>query len=80
MSTQQAILNAMESILGLDAREMIENLDINLFDNGLVDSLALVTLITHVEKSIGRSLDIKQIEPENFLTINRLTAAIDLQR
>ena len=27
MSAQQAILNAMENILGLEAREMRENLD-----------------------------------------------------
>lgn len=80
MNTQQAILKAMESILGLNAQEMLENLDIDLFDSGLVDSLALVTLITQVETTIGKPIDIKQIEPENFLTVNRLTAAIDLQR
>jgi D-alanine--poly(phosphoribitol) ligase subunit 2 len=79
MNTQQAILKAMEDILGLNAQEMRENLDIDLFDSGLVDSLALVSLITQVETSIGRKIDIKRIEPESFLTINRLSEAIDKQ-
>ena len=79
MSAQQAILNAMENILGLEADEMRENLDVNLFESGLVDSLALVSIITHVESSLGRKIDIKQINPESLLTVSLLSQAIEDQ-
>lgn len=79
MSAQQAILNAMENILGLEAREMRENLDVNLFESGLLDSLALVSIITHVESSLGRKIDIKQINPESFLTVSLLSQAVEDQ-
>ncbi len=80
MTAQQAILLAMEDILGLDKGEMQENLDLNLFESGLVDSLAMVTLITTVEESIGYKIAIKEIDPESFLTINLLSEAIDKQK
>lgn len=79
MTVQKAILVAMEDILGLEQDELIENLDLDLFENGLVDSLAIVTLINEVEEHIGHKIAIKQISPDDFLTINKLTAAIEKQ-
>lgn len=79
MTVQKAILTAMEDILGLEQDELIENLDLDLFENGLVDSLAIVSLINEVEEHIGRKIAIKQISPDDFLTINKLTAAIEKQ-
>jgi D-alanine--poly(phosphoribitol) ligase subunit 2 len=79
MTTQKAILTAIDDILGLGHDEMMKNLDLDLFESGLVDSLAMVTLISQVEENIGRKIEIKKISPESFLTINSLTDAIDLQ-
>ena len=79
MTTQQAILTVMDNILGLAQNEMLENLDLDLFESGLVDSLAMATLITQVKENIRRKIEIKKISPESFLTINSLTDAIDLQ-
>lgn len=70
----------MEEVLGLDETELYENMDLNLFECGLVDSLAIVSLITEVEKDIGCKIVIKNIHPKDLLTINRLIAAIDKQR
>jgi len=80
MTTQQAILAVMEEVLGLDQAEMLDNLDLDLFESGLVDSLAIVTLITEVEKIINSKIVIKNIDPKDFLTVNSLTDAIDKQR
>jgi D-alanine--poly(phosphoribitol) ligase subunit 2 len=80
MTTQQAILAVMEEVLGLDQAEMLDNLDLDLFESGLVDSLAMVTQITEVEKIINNKIVIKNIDPKDFLTVNSLTDAIDKQR
>lgn len=79
MTVQKAILTAMEDILGLEQEELLENLDLDLFENGLVDSLAVVTLINEIEGHLDCKIAIKQISPDDFLTINRLTAAIEKQ-
>ena len=79
MTVQKAVLTAMEDVLGLKQAEMRENLDLDLFENSLLDSLGVVTLINEVEEHIGHKIAIKQIPPQDFLTINRLTAAIEKQ-
>lgn len=70
---------SMQDVLGLDQSEMAENLDLDLFESGLVDSLAMVTLITDVERNIGSRIAIREMNPESFLTVSRLTEAIDRQ-
>lgn len=79
MTVQQSILSAMEDILGLDQDELMENLDLDLFENGLIDSLAIVSLISEVEENLNKKIAIKQIAPDDFLTINKLTSAIEKQ-
>ena len=79
MNVQQAILTAMEDILGLEQQEMLENLDLDLIENGLVDSLGIVSLITEVEGHIHHKIAIKQIAPDSFRTVNLLAAAIEKQ-
>ncbi len=79
MNAQQAILKAMEVVVGLEQEELMENLDLNLIESGLIDSLTIVSLISEVEKYVGKKIAIKQISPEDFITINKLTAAIAKQ-
>ncbi|MDI9472052.1 MAG: phosphopantetheine-binding protein [Bacillota bacterium] len=79
MTVQKAILTAMEEVLGLEEDDLIENLDLDLFESGLVDSLAIVSLISVIEGHIGGKIAIKQLSPEDFKTINKFTAAIQKQ-
>ena len=79
MTVQQAILTAMEDILGLDQEEMRDQLDLDLFENDLVDSLGLVTLINEVSGHIGHPIDVRRMPPEDLATVRRMTAAIEAQ-
>lgn len=79
MDVKMMIVEAMETVIGAEKDELLENLDLNLLENDLLDSLSIVTLLSEIEKSIGKKIDIKKISPENFQTINRMTAAIEAQ-
>ncbi len=79
MNVQEILLSAMEDNLGLAKDEMTENLDLDLFENDLADSLGIVTLINEMESALGKKLDITQMRPEDFRTVNKLCAAIEAQ-
>ena len=50
-------------------------LDDPLVDSGIIDSLALLNLIMHLERS-GFSIDPNEIIPENFQTVNKICALL----
>ena len=66
MTVQKAILTAMEEVLGLEEDDLIENLDLDLFESGLVDSLAIVSLISVIEGHIGGKIAIKTTFSRRF--------------
>ena len=79
MTVLDAVLSAMEDVLGIEKDELVDNLDMDLFENGIVDSLAIVVLVNEIEKLLKKNISIKEIAPSEFVTINKLTAAIKAQ-
>ena len=54
-----------------------EELDINLFDTGLLDSLAVTTLIVEIEERFGISLSPTEIERSQMDTPHKLIALLE---
>lgn len=77
MTVLKATLQAMQEILGLE--EMENEIDLNLWDSGLVDSLGVVTLIDRIEELIGSSISIKLMKTQDFISIRKMVAAISTQ-
>lgn len=50
--------------------------DYRLLDNGLLDSMSLVRLLTHLEDAFGVSIADDELDPENFETIETIAAMI----
>ena len=44
----------------------------NFFDQGVLDSLDLTTLVASLESRYGIFLDVDEIVPENFLNLNAI--------
>lgn len=80
METVNAILKAMDEVIGLDSDEMKDMLDENLFETGLVDSLSVISLLQNIEETVGYKIDIKKMSPADFVTVNTMAKAIELQR
>lgn len=79
MDMISVILESMEEILGLEQSEMKSMLDVNLIEEGLVDSLSIMTLISTIEEKVGYPIDIRQMSPLDLSTINRLAKAVEVQ-
>jgi acyl carrier protein len=75
-----ALYSALEEILGLEEEEMRLDPDLDLLENKLIDSLSIVTLLSYVETLVGFRINLKDMRPEDFTTVNALSAAISSQR
>ncbi len=50
--------------------------DMNLMENGIIDSLALVNLILAIEEEFQVSVSLEETDLQHFETINKLNALI----
>lgn len=46
--------------------------DTDLFDTGLLDSLAFIDLLVHLEKEFGIKISLEHLEMDNFRRISRI--------
>jgi D-alanine--poly(phosphoribitol) ligase subunit 2 len=49
----------------------------DLIDSGMLDSLALVSLITEIERDFGFELPLDDFDVENFRSLERMAAFVD---
>ncbi|MBU5228091.1 D-alanine--poly(phosphoribitol) ligase subunit DltC [Clostridium senegalense] len=66
---KEKILDIMVEITGVD--EIKEDLDIELFEEGIFDSLAIVEFLIEVEKQLGLKIEPTEIEREDIETPNK---------
>lgn len=50
--------------------------DTDLIESGLMDSLLLVELLTRLEEQMGISVPIDELEPDDFRSIQTITAFV----
>lgn len=66
---REVIFEILEDICEDDLRD---NPDINLFDEGLMDSLGVVRLIVEIEERLGIELNVMELEKDTINTPNRI--------
>jgi len=79
MNVQNALLDVMEEVFGLEKDELLEDIDLDLFENDLVDSLGIVTMMGELEEVLHAKLDISKMSPEDFRSVRTMTAAVEAQ-
>ncbi len=80
MSTSDDVRNYILSVhLPGENPDMLSN-DDDLLDMGILDSMAIMQLVNHLEKQYGITIPTEEIDPANFQSINALGAFIDKQR
>lgn len=75
MDIEKIVLDVMEEVLGLEGLE--DNRELNLLDEGLIDSLSAVYLMVRIEEIVGVNIDITQMTPEDFSTVHSIVAAVE---
>ena len=74
-------LRAPVSALIRDALQVeVPAYDTDLIDTGLLDSLALVALITELEAAFGFDLPLDEFDLESFRTVERIAAMVAAQQ
>ncbi len=74
-SYEKIVKDALLEVIGV---EMDKNqYDLDLFDNGLMDSLSMVNMIVLMEENIGKRIDSKFFTNEDFRSFSSIEALIE---
>ncbi|HHX67751.1 MAG: D-alanine--poly(phosphoribitol) ligase subunit DltC [Miniphocaeibacter sp.] len=68
MDYEKIALEIMEEIADTD--EIKENMDLDLFEAGLIDSLSTISIILLIEEKIGLVLQPTDFERDDIATVN----------
>lgn len=76
MNTEQELQKFIlsEILKGEDASQL--GSEDNLIDSGVLDSLAMMQIVTHVEKTYAISVDTEDLVPETFESVRALSEFI----
>lgn len=74
---EEKILDILESICGVD--EVREDKDLDLFDSGLLDSLATIELLIALEEKLGVKIEPTEVQREDINTPNKIIEYVSLR-
>ncbi|MCI1477773.1 MAG: D-alanine--poly(phosphoribitol) ligase subunit DltC [Clostridium beijerinckii] len=69
------VLEIFIEVTGND--EIAEDFDLDLFEAGLLDSLAIIEVLIQIEEKLGIKLQPTDLEREDMSTVNKLTAFLE---
>ncbi|MDU4752162.1 MULTISPECIES: D-alanine--poly(phosphoribitol) ligase subunit DltC [Clostridium] len=72
---KEKVLEIFIEVTGND--EIAEDLDLNLFDAGLLDSLAIIEVLLKIEENLGIKLQPTDLEREDMSTVNKMTVFLE---
>ena len=72
---EEKILDILEEICEDDV--IREDKDLDLFEEGLLDSLGVAELLVAIEDQLGKVIAITEIEKEDVNTVNKIIALVE---
>ncbi|EKQ51179.1 MULTISPECIES: D-alanine--poly(phosphoribitol) ligase subunit DltC [unclassified Clostridium] len=72
---KEKILEIFIEVIGND--EIAEDLDLDLFEAGLLDSLAIIEILLKIEEKLGIKLQPTDLEREDMATVNKLSEFLE---
>lgn len=70
MNVEETVLDILEEITGTD--EVKENREVDLFEEGLMDSLATVQLLVEIEGQLGVQVPVSEFDRDQWSTPNKV--------
>lgn len=71
---EETIFDILEEITGTD--EVRENPDVDLFEEGLMDSLATVQLLVEIEGQLGVQVPVSEFDRDQWNTPNKIITQV----
>ncbi|HBG0130662.1 TPA: D-alanine--poly(phosphoribitol) ligase subunit DltC [Clostridioides difficile] len=75
---QETVVEIFEDVLGTD--EIREDLDLNLFETELLDSLAIIEVLLEIENRLGIELQPTDLERKDMSTVNNLVKFLETRK
>ncbi|MDO5039986.1 D-alanine--poly(phosphoribitol) ligase subunit DltC [Clostridium sp.] len=72
---QEQVIEIFEEVTGCD--EIRDDLDFDLFEAGLLDSLAIIEVLLQIEERLGIKLQPTDLERSDMATVNNLVAFLE---
>lgn len=69
------VIEIFTEVTGSD--EIADDLDLNLFEAGLLDSLAIIEVLLQIEEKLGIKLQPTDLERDDMSTVNKLTTFLE---
>ena len=70
MSLQETVLDILEELTGTE--EVKDNLELDLFEEGLLDSLGTVQLLVEIEGQCGGTIPVPDFERDEWATPQKI--------
>lgn len=76
MTTSTPLTTRIAALIGSTLLIEVPGPDVDLIETGLIDSLALVTLITEIEAEFGIELPLDEFDIERFRSAEQIAAYV----
>ena len=70
MDIRESVIEIFEEVLGSD--EIRDNQDLDMFENEMLDSLAIIEILLGIEDKLDLSLQPTDLERKDMATVNNL--------
>lgn len=70
MDIRESVIEIFEEVLGSD--EIRDNQDLDMFENEILDSLAIIEVLLGIEDKLNLSLQPTDLERKDMATVNNL--------
>ena len=70
MDIRESVIEIFEEVLGSD--EIRDNQDLDMFENEMLDSLAIIEVLLGIEDKLDLSLQPTELERKDMATVNNL--------
>jgi D-alanine--poly(phosphoribitol) ligase subunit 2 len=77
-STEEIAKSIIENVC--DSDEMFDDYDMDLFEEGFMDSFGVLSIILEIEKEIGIVLQPTDVQKTNIQTVNNFIEFLDEKR
>ncbi|RVU72451.1 D-alanine--poly(phosphoribitol) ligase subunit DltC [Lactobacillus xujianguonis] len=74
MDTKTEVLDILNNLTGED---LSENMDSNLFEDGLLDSMASVQMLLSLQEKFGIDVPVSEFNRDEWDTPNKIVAKVD---
>ncbi|MBC6309973.1 D-alanine--poly(phosphoribitol) ligase subunit DltC [Listeria sp. FSL L7-1582] len=75
MAFREDVLEILEEIT--ESEEVVENTSVNLFDEGLLDSMATVQLLIEVESRLGITVPVSEFDRDEWATPDQIITKLE---